>query len=327
MTTTEITEQKGLATVAAPAKAGLIAMGDGGLRLSSLDDAYRFAQYIVKAGLAPKGFDTAEKALIAMQAGAELGFKYTQSLRAMVVVNGKPSLYGEAALGLIHDRKVCSRPPVLGISGDGDERYGFCRFQRKDMPETIETTFSVADAKKAQLWGKVGRSGEPSAWVTYPDDMLQWRAFARACKRYFSDVTLGLVIVEELQDYPPDMSMNNVTPPEGPDPLLAATQQVETSGAVDTDAMPLSAAATHENEPPIDAEVIEDPEPLETRADLLTKIMFSGTALFGKKKAQADLEVSAATGGKVQSVNDLDSKATDEQLRAVLAHFETLKEA
>lgn len=193
-----------------------IAMGDKGLKLTTLEDAFRFAKYIVESGLAPKGMAKPEQVLIAMQVGAELGFTPMRSLAAVVVINGKPGLYGEAALALIHDRGVCSRPPVLSVEGEGDSRVGYCRFQRKDMPEPIETRFSVADAKIAKLWGKDG------PWVTYAEDMLQWRAFARSSKRYFSDVTMGLVIAEELQDYPPDSSREHVTPPDGPDPLLTA---------------------------------------------------------------------------------------------------------
>lgn len=198
-----------------------IAMGERGVRLTTLEDAFRFAKAVVQSGLAPKGIDTPEKALIAIQAGAELGFTPMRALSAMTVVNGRPGLYGEAALAKIRESGVCSKPPVVKTVGDGDERRGVIRFQRRDMEEAIEISFSVADAKKAGLWGKSG------PWTQYPDDMLEWRAVARAGKRYFSDVLLGLGIAEELQDYPVDHSLRSVTPPAEPDPLLAAAVEAE----------------------------------------------------------------------------------------------------
>lgn len=199
-----------------------IAVDDKGIRITTIEQAYEFAATVLKSGLAPSSFNSAEKIMIAVQSGMELGFSPMRALSAVVVVKGKPSLYGEAALALIHDRKVCSRPPVLGVRGTGDDRVGFCRFQRNDMPESVETTFSVADAKKAQLWNKAD-----SAWATYPEDMLQWRALARAVKRYFGDVTLGLVVAEEARDYPAEAAPRSLNPPAEPDPLL--------SGAIDAE--------------------------------------------------------------------------------------------
>lgn len=207
-----------LATTPAKPLVGSIPMNETGtgLQLRSFDDLYRFAQAVVKSkDFAPRGLDTAEKVMLAIQTGMELGFSLMRSLSAVIVVNGRPGLYGEAVLALVHDRNVCSRPPVLTTEGTGDERRGVCRFQRKDMPEAIETTFSVADAKRAKLWGKQG------PWSDYTDDMLQWRALARANKRYFSDVTLGLALKEELDDYPAEPAPRSATPPPEPDPLLA----------------------------------------------------------------------------------------------------------
>ena len=40
-----------------------------GLRLTTLDDLLRFAEVVVKSGLAPKSFDTPEKVVIALVTG------------------------------------------------------------------------------------------------------------------------------------------------------------------------------------------------------------------------------------------------------------------
>lgn len=208
-------------TLPAVQRAASIQMGAHGVRLSTLEDAFRFAKYVIASGLAPKGIDTPEKALVAMQAGAELGFSPMRSLAAVTVINGRAGLMGDAALAKIRQSKVCSLGPIIGVRGDGEKREGFMRFQRIDMSEPTETRFGVSDAKRAGLWAKQG------PWSQYPDDMLEWRAVARACKRYFGDVLLGLTVAEELLDYAaPEVRVErDVTPPSEPDPLLTIAAQ------------------------------------------------------------------------------------------------------
>ena len=196
-----------------------IAMNKQGLQLKTLEDAYRFAQYVIKAGLAPSSIKTPEQALVSMQAGAELGFSPMRSLAVVTVINGRAGLMGEAALAKIRAAGICDQPPVITVRGDGDSREGVMRFKRRDMPEPVEVTFTVAEAKKAKLWGKSG------PWSDYPDGQLQWRAVGRGWKLYFSDVGAGFAVSEELHDYPESArpEVRDITPPAEPDPLLAAT--------------------------------------------------------------------------------------------------------
>lgn len=210
-----------------------IAMSEKGLQLKTLEDAYRFAQYVIKAGLAPSSIKTPEQALVAMQAGAELGFSPMRSLAVVTVINGRAGLMGEAALAKIRSSGVCDHPPVIFVRGEGDAREGVMRFKRRDMPEPVEVTFTVSEAKRAKLWGKGG------PWSDYPDGQLQWRAVGRGWKLYFSDVGAGFVVAEEIHDYPTPARppMRDVTPPSEPDPLLEAPGQAS-----------------------VDAEFVEEPE-------------------------------------------------------------------
>lgn len=200
-----------------------IAFGTSGIELRTFEDAYRFASAVAKSGLAPKGMETAEKILIALQAGLELGFSPMRALSAVAVVNGRPSLMGEAALAKIRQSGVCKLGPIVETRGKGDDLAGFVRFQRDGMAEPVEVTFSVADAKRAGLWGKSG------PWTQYPTTMLEWRAVARASKLYFSDVLLGLVIAEEAQDYPVTREVRAESVARAPvaDPLLADVTDAE----------------------------------------------------------------------------------------------------
>jgi len=179
-----------------------------------VDDRARWCSMIVKSGLAPKSLNTAEKVFIAIETGREVGLTTMQALRSVYVVNGMPAWTGQGALALIRGSESCSMPPVIQHVGEGDQYRAVIRFQRTNMPEPVEVSFSVADAKRAKLWGKAG------PWTEYPDDMLMWRAVGRMGKEYFSDVLNGISIVEETRDYPKGETTISVEPPSEPDPLL-----------------------------------------------------------------------------------------------------------
>jgi hypothetical protein len=71
-----------------------------------------------------------------------------------------------------------------------------CQTSRKGKDANVVGRFSVADAKRAGLWGKSG------PWTQYPKRMLQLRARGFALRDAFPDVLKGLVTAEEAQDYP-----------------------------------------------------------------------------------------------------------------------------
>jgi hypothetical protein len=82
------------------------------------------------------------------------------------------------------------------VEGDGDQMVATCVAKRRGYPAPSAVKFSVADAKKAGLWGKSG------PWTQYPKRMLQLRARGFALRDAFPDVLKGLVTAEEAQDYP-----------------------------------------------------------------------------------------------------------------------------
>lgn len=202
----------------APALRVPVAMAERGISLRSMDDLGRWCTTVAKSGLAPRGLDSPEKVAVAVQTGMEAGLTPMAALRSVVVINGLPSWKGEAALALIRNAGICALPPTVGVRGEGDAREGYVTFQRSDMAAPVDVTFSVADAKRAKLWGKQG------PWTDYSEDMLTWRAVGRASKRYFGDVLMGLSIAEEVQDYPAQAhgEARSDAPPAEPDPLLEA---------------------------------------------------------------------------------------------------------
>ena len=151
------------------------------------------AEMLSKSQMVPKCYQgKPQDTLVAMMMGAELRLNPIQSLQNIAVINGKPSIYGDAMLALVQ------RHPVYGgheESFDDATMTASCTVWRKgDEPHT--QTFSQSDAKTALLWGKSG------PWTQYPKRMLALRARGFALRNKFSDVLAGLISREEAEDMP-----------------------------------------------------------------------------------------------------------------------------
>ena len=223
-----------------------VEMGNRGLRFTSLEEMYRFARYVVSAGLGGREA-TAEEVLVRVQVGMELGFSPMRALSAVHVVEGRATLDYKAVLAKIREVGICDQGPLVGNDGTDDDRVGYIEFKRRDLAEPIRVQFSVAQAKVAKLWGKMTQSGKPTPWVLYPDDMLIARAVGRANNRYFSDVTMGLRVTEEARDIEPaePRDVTPGTPPPEPDPLLlgAGGSQQEVGHAAEQQTQQVQEAA------------------------------------------------------------------------------------
>lgn len=189
------------------------------------DGAWRIANAVVKAGMAPRGLETSEKAMVAIMHGMEVGMTPMAALQSIAVVNGRPTIWGDGAIGLVRGSGKCEWIKER-IEGDGDNMVAICDVKRKGEADPIRATFSVADAKKAGLWGKQG------PWQQYPKRMLAMRARAFALRDGFADILRGLGIAEEVQDTPaPDArSVTPPSPPRAPSPpqITAPVEEAET---------------------------------------------------------------------------------------------------
>lgn len=174
-----------------------IAAGPRGLTLTSIEDMFRFAQYVIASGMAPKGMDKPETVFIAVQMGLELGLAPMAAIQNIAVINGRPAVWGDAMLGLCRGSGLFDDAAYdEQIVGEGEARSGICIVRRLPNGKPCRRTFSVADAKRAELWSKQG------PWAQYPERMLCLRARSFALRDTFADVLKGLWCAEEALDTP-----------------------------------------------------------------------------------------------------------------------------
>lgn len=192
-----------------------------GLALASFDDALRFAKTASESAFVPKEFrGKPAECMLAVQKGAEVGLQPLESLQSIAVINGRPCIWGDAAMALVQASPVCEYVTER-IEGEGESMVAICEAKRRGYPTPTVVRFSVADAKKAGLWGKQG------PWVQYPSRMLALRARGFALRNAFADALRGLITAEEAQDYPtPAATPVRVTQPEPtpePQPVKSAS--------------------------------------------------------------------------------------------------------
>lgn len=193
----EVAEQPKSETALAPVPPQTIDRQNIGIIPKTFEDGWRFSKLIASSDLAPKDYrDKPANVLVAIQMGAELGLSPMAALQNIAVINGRPSLWGDAALAVVqvHPGYVTHKEY---FEGTGDSKTAVFEITRKGHDLHV-TKFSIADAKKAGLWDK-----KPSPWQTYPDRMLQMRARGFGLRDKFADALRGLSIAEEAIDLPP----------------------------------------------------------------------------------------------------------------------------
>lgn len=223
------TLDRGERSVVAMTKAN-VGVGDRGVILNDIDALYRFSQAVAGSALAPKDFiGKPESVMVAIQMGMEVGLTPMAALQNIAVINGRPSIWGDAQLAIVRSsnqleqfeetetnneaelvfRELCfEEDPVkrkdlkiklamaqANLKKDADDYGVSCFVKRRGFNEAFGR-FTVGDAKKAGLWGKQG------PWSQYPSRMLKFRARSFLLRDQFGDALKGMLTREEAQDLP-----------------------------------------------------------------------------------------------------------------------------
>ncbi len=168
-----------------------IVLRDGKPEIGTLSQASRMANGLVRAGWTKL---TPEQATMAIMHGAVLGLNPFQAVQGIAVINGRPTVWGDALVAVVRASGKCQGIDVE-TTGEGDAMASVATVYREGDKNPTVRKFSMADAKKAGLAGK-------GTWSSYPRRMLEWRAKSWALRDAFADVLQGVGIREELDDEP-----------------------------------------------------------------------------------------------------------------------------
>ena len=180
----------------------------------TFEQALTFSNYLADSDMVPKDFKGKPgNCLVAIQWGMEIGLKPLQAMQNIAVINGRPSLWGDAVIALVRSSPLCEY-----IIEEDDGHTATCKVKRRGEPEQSRS-FSMDDAKAAGLLGKQG------PWTQYPKRMRQMRARAFAVRDVFPDVLKGLPVAEEVMDTPSERHMGQVERVEPTTPQPAYTPE------------------------------------------------------------------------------------------------------
>lgn len=237
-----------------------------GIVISDMEGMWRWSQYVAASGLAPKGMEKPESIFVATQMGLEVGLTPMASLQNIAVINGRPTIWGDSQLAIVRSTgeleefsesyEANGEPIARNPVAYTDDVTAVCRVKRRGYPAQ-ESTFSVADAKKAQLWGKQG------PWSQYPARMLRFRARSFALRDNFGDALRGMLTSEEAADIDAIIDVTPEKQPAQAPPKFAKKEKPETprDTAKETPPQPdpappqgpaPAASAPAPSEPPID---------------------------------------------------------------------------
>lgn len=197
----------------------------------NMTEAMEFSKMLAQSGMVPNNFKgKPQDCLVAMQWGFEVGLQPMQALQNIAVINGKPSIWGDAALALVKAHPLC-RGVTERIEGEGDQMRAVCIVKRAYPDGEIEETvkyFSVENAKKAKLWGKQG------PWTQYPERMLTMRARGFAIRDAFPDAMKGIITQEEAQDMP---TPKNITPENDESTFQNQLDKIKATDSIEPEVM------------------------------------------------------------------------------------------
>lgn len=170
------------------------------LAIQSVDELCRLAEVLYLGGANQiEGCGRKEAVAHIILAGAEVGLAPTCALSTIMLVNGKTSVYGDGALALVYASGLLAEIKEWP-EGEGDNLTYHCRVKRKGEEEPIVRSFSVTDAKIADLWQGGSGPKKKANWVKYWKRMMTMRARGFALRDKFPDVMKGLAIWEEVID-------------------------------------------------------------------------------------------------------------------------------
>lgn len=138
--------------------------------------------------------------LAIVMAGAELGLAPMQSIRAIVLIQGRPTLSADAMGALV---KASSKCEYLQCTETTEKVATFVTKRRGD-PEPTRLSFTFEEAKAAGLVGK-------DVWKQFPKAMLRARAQSAICRLVYSDLMLGVYDSDELEA-PPEKDVTPAAP-------------------------------------------------------------------------------------------------------------------
>ena len=96
-----------------PRKAQLVVNEKGWIAPNTVEEAARMAQAVIAGNLAPSSYNNdPNKIMLGIMAALEAGLPPLYGIRQIAIINGRPTIWGDAAMALIQSKNLLSNQTV-----------------------------------------------------------------------------------------------------------------------------------------------------------------------------------------------------------------------
>ena len=154
---------------------------------ATLSEALHVSGVLVASRLLPRSIQTPEAAFAVIATGRELGLSAMQALRAIHIVEGKPTLSADLMVALVKRSPECS---FFRLVESTAERATYETLRRGE-PSPTRLGYTIEEAKASGAATK-------DNWRKYPAAMLRARAASSLARAVYPDLVLGVYDPDEL---------------------------------------------------------------------------------------------------------------------------------
>lgn len=163
-----------------------------------MDKLMEMSEMLSKSTIVPISYQhRPENCFVALDMASRMGLSPMVVMQNLYVIQGKPSWSGSALAAMIKSSSQFRDVELVYVGQEGTDRRGaYVTATNVKSGKTIKGSTVTLEISKKEGWYQ--KSG--SKWVTMPEMMLGYRAYAWFGRMYCPEVMMGLQTNDELED-------------------------------------------------------------------------------------------------------------------------------
>lgn len=172
-----------------------------GREVIPLDKLMEMAQMLSQSTIVPDAYrNRPENCFIALDMASRMGMSPIVIMQSLFVIQGRPSWSGQAIASMIRANPTLRNVNLEYVGERGTASWGaYVTAERVSDGRVLKGTTVTLGMAKAEGW--LDKKG--SKWLTMPEQMLAYRAYAFFGRVHVPELMMGLQTAEEVLDVQP----------------------------------------------------------------------------------------------------------------------------
>lgn len=172
-----------------------------------LDKLMEMSQMLSQSTIVPDTYrNRPENCFIALDMASRMGLSPVVVMQSLFVIQGRPSWSGQAIASMIRANPTLRNVNLEYVGERGTASWGaYVTAERVSDGRVLKGTTVTLGMAKAEGWlDKTDKNGKNvSKWLTMPEQMLAYRAYAFFGRVHVPELMMGLQTAEEVLDVQP----------------------------------------------------------------------------------------------------------------------------